>query len=1059
MAPLPLALSHKIPDLAAQIDENDQLLVYYSARHASVANTDLAAIFLSRILANMFLRAGRPVNEEIVSISSCVAILSSRPTLHNTLKLAHAEKNYAKVAESRLSHPTHSSFLLSSLVCLALIPPFVSGHVHQYLEDLRPEMQRLARGEKTLEYWSPSTDLEIDEETRRHIESLKLFCPDDVPEHLSIILHNLGSFKDDPVLHGRISRVFTPPNKFLVNASGTGKTRLLYEGLCLNWGFYFTVGVDSGWLGARDIEEALRDEFIGTASFRRYPAQDPTVADILKTKRDNWEFASRVFSTLLLARLLIFQQFLELAAADGLTEEHKKRWLLMQLSPSLLNPLERYGDTSPFEELPKKLLKEGNPYIHQDISDAFCKIRKLLGDAAHLFFILDEAQVVAKQFQEAFADGKPLITMIMRAWESHLAADHTLVFAGTDIPTTVAESTDAGDSNYVWCSGTGGFETAEAQERYVSSFLPSAFASSPSGSLLISRMATWLLGRHRSTASLMFALLSEGLQNPHTRFYDYIEEHTGLGPIDAVEQVISENRDPGRNWQNQFYSMDFSNIPAETKSIFLDVLYRYMATHLAPAPLGHEYLKLVNDGYARCIDSDLSRITIDEPLALVGAAVKLLPHPSKRPAEELYIPGHPNNSPETFLGSLRLNAPRSPQSFSHCLVFYLARIFSQPRSLAEVFNFPYKLPAWANQAAQLVKFHRGNSLEVEHTVVDPDDYSAPLATPTTSLEDTISWLEHEHGTAFCLPSSSSPDLLFALQLADESFVWVAMRAIPSTEPIPDSELKTAVSQLNSESLFDFEGADPSLHDRALTALQALPSRTSKVGKHSLFRVVAAFPAEVDLEGSVNKRARDAASLSLAALEGAEGEITQPAFFDSIVAGVLAGQKRKMSQVDEDAKVESRPKRQKTAGPASNGQAAPGEAEVLPMRDIASAAPDEEPERAASPKPLKTKGKARARPDEGSDDPTVSPKKKSKASPPLHEEPGKEKGRAPAVDNVERAVSVGAVAAPKSEGKAKATTDEGIVSTPRKKRGPRAQKASTSAETPGRHTRSKTRQQT
>ncbi|KAJ7629908.1 hypothetical protein B0H17DRAFT_542649 [Mycena rosella] len=269
-----------------------------------------------------------------------------------------------------------------------------------------------------------------------------------------------------------------------------------------------------------------------------------------------------------------------------------------------------------------------------------------------------------------------------------------------------------------------------------------------------------------------------------------------------------------------------------------------MATHEAPPPLGPEHLKLVNEGYARCVDSDLSRITIDEPIVLVSAARKLLPHPSSRPWQERFLSSQPNNYPATFVGSMRLNAPRTPQALSYCLAFYLSYVFSDPRPLEKVFTFPHKVPAWAKQSAQLVKFHRDGSLEVGYSEVAPED-SSPLATDATLVEDTISWLEHQSDTAFCLPSSSTPDLLFALKLADKSFIWVALRAIASTDSISHSELETAIAQLKPDSLFTDEGDD--MHARAIGALQALPHRLSKVNKHSLLRVVAAFPAEIDLD--------------------------------------------------------------------------------------------------------------------------------------------------------------------------------------------------------------------
>jgi hypothetical protein len=122
--------------------------------------------------------------------------------------------------------------------------------------------------------------------------------------------------------------------------------------------------------------------------------------------------------------------------------------------------------------------------------------------------------------------------------------------------------------------------------------------------------------------------------------------------------------------------------------------------------------------------------------------------------------------------------------------------------LCDVFKFPHKTPTWAKQSAQLARFHRNESLEIEHSIGPSTDASSPLATGTSSLEETISWLDHQYGTSFCLPSSSNPNLLFALQLTDKSFIWVALRALPSDEPIPDLELKTALSGLEPKCLFD-----------------------------------------------------------------------------------------------------------------------------------------------------------------------------------------------------------------------------------------------------------------
>ncbi|KAJ6536553.1 hypothetical protein DFH09DRAFT_1178826 [Mycena vulgaris] len=1037
MASSPVALPVALPeDFEGQIDENDKILSHFTARYSNLDNVDIASMFLSHIIIKNLLVARRPIDEDLTSLFTCIDLLSNKPVLYDTLKLAHAEKDYTRVAES------------------PLIPPFVSANVRSYLENLRPGMEKVIRGEKTLKPWSPPTSLELDQETLLHIESLKLCRSDLIVPDLSIILHDLGGFKNDPILKDRTTQIFTRKNKFLVNTSGTGKTRLLYEGLCQNWGLYFTVRVDSGLLGARDIEDAVDNGLGWAAGFRPRP-------DSADTIEKNAGMVSRVFSAVLLARLLLFQQFLEMASADGLTEEHKRQWLLMQLCPSLF-PDRRFAP--PFEKLSDIMTNEDNPYTREDISDALRKIRKLLGEDAHLFLVLDEAQAAAKKFLGAFADGKPLLTEIMRVWGSHTAEDHTFIFAGTDIPKTVLELNEE-DSGYVWCSGTGRFDTAEAQVRYVSSFLPAAFSTSPSGSLLLSRMSTWLLGRHRFTAAFIDVLLSEGFKTPHTRFDAYINEHTGFRPQDALENAEEENHDRKKSWQITVNGIAMSNLSTDDKYRFLEILLRYMATHQVSPPVGPEQIHLVNEGYAVSIDNDLTRITVDEPLVLITAAQELLPPP--RPPPETLSPGYVNEYPETFVASLRLNAPRTPQALSHCLVFYLTRVFSEPRPLAAIFDFPHKVPAWAKQSAQLVKFHRDESLEVGHSVVLHDD-SSPLATSAVSLEDTVSWLEHQHGTAFCLPSSSSSDLLFALKLANGSFIWVALKAIPSTEPIIDSELKAAVSQLAAGSLFVDEGAEPSLQARAIAAIHALPQRSSKVGKHSLLRVVSLFPADLDLDRCVTMRSQDVAGLSLAALEGAEDEVSQPEFFDAIVAGVLAGQKRKLPSGGDEGPPPRSPKRQKSADhPADGGSEPTGRRVSSRKKGKARAAADTVPEPAVATKTegkvqaSRKKGKGRALTNEdpapGESEPTgrpVSSRKKGKAKAPA------DTGPEPAVaTRTEGKVRASPDGDPKSavpprkrtKGKGQALADEdptpGEPASPTKKRrSARLQKAANAVET-------------
>ncbi|KAJ7163097.1 hypothetical protein C8R46DRAFT_334629 [Mycena filopes] len=860
---------------AAQITLNEAQLDDLTARYESIADVEHAALFLSIILSNLFLTAHRQVDEEITSTQNCIFILSRNPQLHELLNSAHAAKDYRAVSES------------------PLIPPFVSTHSRSYLEGLRSKLKTMIDQDRILEPWDPKIehkDLNWDEDTLSHIQSLNLVCRT-TTDDFSIALFDLGSFEHDPVSKARASQIFTKQNKFLVNASGTGKTRLLYEGLCVNWGLYSSYHANPLKIGSVDVQNAVRS-LSGRAGFR-FP--DLSHPDADNQMRNNARFASHAFATLLLARLLIFHVFLEVAAASpsGITHEHKKRWLLFQLCPKVLDRLD------PFHILAGILNTCDALIVPQTIAEVYRKIQKLLGNTGpHLFIILDEVQAAAKDLRGAFMDNKPLLPIIMREWSSHItdgcsfifSGDHIpqAIFSGNHIPRSILDDTDSVGGDYIWCSATGSFGEPTAQERYVTKLLPPALATSPSGRWLIARIWRWLRGRHGYTAAFIHALINGGLETPHTRLNDYIREHTRFEPQDAIDEVAKEVAAAGlesdRLWTDNFRAIDFSKISVETRSLLLDILFRYMATQQESPPLGLEHIDLVNSDYALFIDGELSSISVAEPLILVAAARKLLPHPSSRPALQ-FIAGHPNNYPDTFLGSMRLNAPRTARALSHCLVFYLARVLGEPRPLSDIFHFPHKVPTWAKQSGQLIRFHR-ETLEVEHSTVSLTDTSLPLATETSSAEETAAWLDHRHGTAFCLPSASNPDILFSLKLADGCFIWVALRAMATDEPIQVDELKAALSQLEARNLFTGEG-----DNTAINALDVLPQRSSKLGTHSLLRVVASFPVEIDLERCVTKRSRDIASLSLAALEGTDAEVTQPEFFDSIIAGVLAGSKR------------------------------------------------------------------------------------------------------------------------------------------------------------------------
>ncbi|KAJ7587162.1 hypothetical protein C8J56DRAFT_787189, partial [Mycena floridula] len=91
------------------------------------------------------------------------------------------------------------------------------------------------------------------------------------------------------------------------NGTATGKTRLLYEGLCQHWGFYFTMVVDTSGLGANDIERTMAiglDGGGGLVAVDLPPVNSMAFEPIFAS---NHRVAHRRFSAVLLSRLVLYR--------------------------------------------------------------------------------------------------------------------------------------------------------------------------------------------------------------------------------------------------------------------------------------------------------------------------------------------------------------------------------------------------------------------------------------------------------------------------------------------------------------------------------------------------------------------------------------------------------------------------------------------------------------------------------------------------------------------------------------------------------------------------------
>ncbi|KAG6872713.1 hypothetical protein C0995_007280 [Termitomyces sp. Mi166 len=352
------------------------------------------------------------------------------------------------------------------------------NEVPSMLDEISSNFQNLVNGRVNFPYWTMKPTTLPDVAT---LDLDSLLKKQALPRMLS---HDLGGFQMDPTLSKRVSDLFHKHrNTFLVNASATGKTRLLYEGLCRNWGLYFTAHVDDE--EAKTLHSTLQTGFNYEYDFvRRLPKTSTLSFDIILAK--NREIANRRFSVVLLVHLLIFRDFLKTASSEcgEVREDLQPRWLLAQVWHRCLRT---YGNVY------------GDLLVWPNVLE---EVRVLLPESIKtegFFIVIDEANVAITQLWRSDKDDTetyPALKEIINVWTNRLASldvPITFVVAGTEIPTHYFPPSSIQWNAWRWSSNTGAFDTPEVQKNYLHSFLPLDFVETASGQALIQRTNMFIL--------------------------------------------------------------------------------------------------------------------------------------------------------------------------------------------------------------------------------------------------------------------------------------------------------------------------------------------------------------------------------------------------------------------------------------------------------------------------------------------------------------------------------------------------------------------------------------
>ncbi|KAJ7162000.1 hypothetical protein C8R43DRAFT_1104968 [Mycena crocata] len=839
-------------------------------------NIEDAAQALSLVVAAFLDDDLLPLDALYTNPLPCRLLLTRDEELYTVLKESYASKNFTPIRNSG-----------------ALRRQKVGTDILKRLNKLRPAIVDFIN-QKGFPVWSPKPETVSDENLRAHIASLGVPSVSDLPR---LLLRDLGSFSHNVPLFNRTNNIFSKGHHtFLVNTSGSGKTRLTFEGLCQNWGFYFVGNADANGVGSEDLERLLNHYIPHPPSFHKYLAPHSRSQAALEVT-ENIKITRRCLRHLLLCRLFVFSMFAEHVHAAGISAEHKKLWLLIQAYPQIIAG-GLFGDIFGTLLMDVRYLDDTRTKDH--IACQLVKLREVFGNDFHIFFAIDEAQLIFGYHKNSFEENRvqyPILREIIDGLTAELPR-HEVSFltVGTEIPQAgFQNSLNVGQHR--WVSDTGAFDNEDLHREYVSQFLPPSYLETKAGKSFVQRVWDWCRGRYRFTDTLMSALMEDGFRSPHTLLNNYIEIATGFRPADNGEFARSENgkcADIGIMKVN-FDSLGTSEFDSLTSDV-QDVLFHYAATGQHPDSFDVAHVEIVNHLLGRFIDGDMSQIVIDEPIMLVGAAHKLCCTNSTEDTDHCTFK-------DSFFDILKELPPLSPRTLSNALVIYLTHAFSEGHLLSKVFSFPHKIPAWTKQKAEIVAFHRDTAVDTS--------LSGVLATAPKSLEDTVSWLVREEAEhpPFCLPFSGPPNLVFVLRLADGSFIRTILHASFTTSVLKNSDLRRIIVNMDDGNLFPGDvntsflffpsgltncKQDPELHGRAISALQTVPSAPTDRGRRVL-RVIASFPAATHLKSATNKDTRGIANLNTGIFRTQTAKIPASTILKIMVEAVTLGKRKRRSE--------------------------------------------------------------------------------------------------------------------------------------------------------------------
>ncbi|KAL1688173.1 hypothetical protein GGG16DRAFT_60553 [Schizophyllum commune] len=790
---------------------------------------------LSSILGVFFRHRFQPPDPDYTSESACRGLLETHSSLYSLLEKAVAEKNDSSLWACDIL--AFQGVELRTRRPIGRAEATAERELGEMLNRLRESISAFANAPLPVERWSaPPSD--SPSPYSDFISSLRMINMG--PSRPCTLIHELGQHVDNSV-SDVLRNLFTPGQHVLyVNAFGTGKTRLIFEGLCRRWGFYIPCALGSDRLGSVDMQMCLDMDMSRAYGFQRLsPWSDAAVAR-------NRDVAQYAFSRVLLTRLIIFKIFLD-ELADKKAPDAPLRWLLLQVLTQKLEPFDIFDDVT------RVLSQVSDYYIDDMTSDLLLDIKaRLDGSETTLFCVLDSCESASRLYTSgAFGAGTTFLRELVRSSEGHDGL--TIILSGSYI--NLEPFQDSGTRHYTVYSNTGALLDRDAQRRYIQRYLPPTLAQSTVGKELLKRCWHWLRGRYvLLRPSFVTCLLTTRFEHPLLLLDFFIAAVMCIEPPHVSQsdlQALQTPRDTvfisykGRehsglsggetpvfsNHLNADRSLDRQALLAARFTLFKIILTGEDCVRFT----GSCSYPLVVHGVAHFTDSAGREAIIHEPAVLMP--LESIIFPKSNPMHGFY--------PDELAALLT----EAPSHDAHHLVFIMTvmrALEQRAHRLNELFQFAGIDPSWTEQTVQLVRvFHPGGGRS-PHARVYKSALSS-MSRETTWATDSAEWLSHETKAPFCLSSGfSHADVLFVLRLEDGRLLYVALAVLFKNAhvEVDAAKIQAKFAQLAPHRLFKL-GRTRSSQTSGLR-LHDLPKKVEEAGDPPLLRVVATYPYEMDI---------------------------------------------------------------------------------------------------------------------------------------------------------------------------------------------------------------------